>query len=465
MSYKPEEVRIRAASLVAALALAVLSYTLNATMITPLLPEIGRRLAPEGGDISLVSSLFFLSGSVAGIVLSRWSDFVGRRAVLLGALAATALGTLVCIFAPSLPVLLLGRVIQGSSSAVFQLAYIVLVETLSAAQFGVALGVITAVNGGFGGVDGYLAGVISRSFGYQAVFVCILGIGILAWLLLGQIMHPAPPPRRHEKMDWPGAAILSAGLVALMTGVSRGSASGWLAPATLALFAAAALFFTLFWRVERRRRWPLIEVRHFRSRRIWPILATTILTLGGVFAVINFTVILLSQNAEIGFGLAPEKSALLFLSPPALIGVAAAPASGWLAGRWGWGRTMTLGQACCIATLALIALFPFDKAVVAAAVAALGIFYNGLALTTVNGLGVFLSPEEAPAALPGLNGAAFGIGASLGIAIVAPFVLAGTAGGIRTALWISVGVTLLALAAGRFVPAFATIADRRIDAH
>lgn len=459
---------IRAASLVAALALAVLSYTLNATMITPLLPEIGRALAPAGGDVSLVSSLFFLSGSVAGIVLSRWSDFIGRRVMLMGALAATLLGTAVCIAAPSLPILLFGRVIQGASSAAFQLAYIVLVETLSAARFGVALGVITAVNGGFGGVDGYLAGVVSRHWGYRAVFAIILAVGVMALALVARVMRPAPPPRAHETMDWPGAAALSAGLVALMTGVSRGSAAGWLSPVALALFAAAAALFVVFWQVERRRRWPLIEVRHFRSRRIWPIIATTILTLGGIFAVINFTVVMLSQNAGIGFGLAPAESALLFLSPPALIGVAAAPLSGWAAGRLGWVRTMRIGLCCCIASLAVIALFPFEKWVVAAAIAALGVFYNGLTLTTVNGLGVFLSPEEAPAALPGLNGAAFGIGASLGIAIVAPFVIEGSASGIRIALWISVGITVLALVAGRFVPsppALSRVPQGRTYAH
>jgi MFS family permease len=448
--------------------LAVLSYTLNATMITPLLPEIGRRLAPDGADISLVSSLFFLSGSVAGIVFSRWSDFVGRRPVLMGSLAATALGTLICIFATSLPLLLFGRVIQGLSSAAFQLAYIVLVETLSAAQFGVALGVITAINGGFGGVDGYLAGIIARFYGYRAVFGCIFVVGLMAMGLLRSVMPSLPPPRPDEKMDWPGAAALSAGLVALMTGVSHGSSAGWLASVTLALFVLAAVCFGLFWKIERIRRWPLIDVRHFRSRRIWPILATTILTLAGVFAVINFTVILLSQNAEIGFGLAPEDSALLFLSPPALIGVAAAPVSGWLAGRWGWVRTMKIGLLCCIAALAVIALFPFEKWVIVGAIAALGVFYNGLALTTVNGLGVFLSPEEAPAALPGLNGAAFGIGASLGIAIVAPFVLGDTQAGLRIALWISVGITVLALAASRFVPSLPTLAavrKRRANAH
>ena len=446
----------------------MLSYTLNATMITPLLPEIGRRLAGGEGDISLVSSLFFLSGSVAGIVLSRWSDFIGRRRILLGALAATAVGTLICILAPSLPVLLLGRVVQGTSSAAFQLAYIVLAETLSATQFGVALGVITAVNGGFGGIDGYLAGIVARQFGYRTVFACILLVGLSAMVLVRQVMRPAPPPRPDEAMDWPGAATLSAGLVALMSGVSQGASAGWLAPVTLVLFGVAAAFFWLFGAVERRRRWPLIEVRHFRSRRIWPILATTILTLGGVFAVINFTVVLLSQNTGIGFGLAPEASALLFLTPPALIGVAAAPVSGWVAGRWGWVRTMRVGQVCCIATLAVIALFPFEKWVVAAAIATLGVFYNGLALTPLNGLGVFLSPEEAPAALPGLNGAAFGIGASLGIAIIAPFATAGTPAGIRTALWISAGITVLALSAGRFVPTLPTLAavrERRIHAH
>ena len=459
---------MQAIPLIAALALAVLSYTLNATMITPLLPEIGRQIAPEGGDISLVSSLFFLSGSVAGIVLSRWSDFVGRRPVLLGALCATVLGSVICLTAGSLPMLLVGRVVQGMSSAAFQLAYIILVETLDAAQFGVALGVITAVNGGFGGVDGYLGGIISRHYGYRPVFACIGLVALLALALVAVVLRPAAPPRRGERMDWVGAAVLSAGLIALMSGVSHGATAGWLSPPTLLLFVLAAALFVLFWKVEQRRPCPLIDVRHFRSRRIWPILATTILTLAGVFAAINFTIVLLSQNTTIGFGLNPEESALAFLTPPALIGIVAAPLSGWLAGRWGWVRTMKAGLACCIATLAVIALFPFERGLVMVGVALLGVFYNGLALTTVNGLGVFLSPEEAPAALPGLNGAAFGIGASLGIAIVAPFVLSGSADGVRLALWISVILTGLALAAARFVPSLPTLAairHRRAHAH
>ncbi len=85
------------------------------------------------------------------------------------------------------------------------------------------------------------------------------------------------------------------------------------------------------------------------------------------------------------------------------------------------------------------------------AVALLGLTYNGLALTTLNGLGVILSPRTAPAALPGLNGAAFGLGANLGIAIVAPFVAAGTGGGYVTALGISCAITVAAFVASLFI--------------
>ena len=68
----------RAVGLVATLILGVLSYQLNASMITPALPDIARALHEDVGAVSQVSSLFFLAGAVGGVELSRWSDFIGR---------------------------------------------------------------------------------------------------------------------------------------------------------------------------------------------------------------------------------------------------------------------------------------------------------------------------------------------------------------------------------------------------
>ena len=441
----------RAVGLVATLILGVLSYQLNASMITPALPDIARSLGENVGAVSQVSSLFFLAGAVGGVVLSRWSDFIGRKRALLIVLVLLSVGTLVCLFAPNLTWLLVGRVLQGASSAAFQLSYVILSESMTAKVFGTTLGVITAVNGGVGGVDGYLGGLLADTFGYRSIFVVIFLVGLLALLCVQLVVPKTARPVSAGRMDWWGAAALSLALITITYFVSNGSSAGWLAPVTLAYLAGSIVFVIAFWVVEKRRLTPLIAIEHLRSRQVWPVLATTVLTLSGVFAVINFTVVLLSQDAKHGFGLDAATGALLFLAPPALIGVVSAPLSGWLAGRRGWIPVLRVGMVLCIAALIVIALLPQNLWTVFAMIALLGVTYNGLVLTTINGLGVVQSPADAPAALPGLNGAAFGIGASLGIGIVAPFAAAGTAGGYSVALWISVCITVLALLASLLI--------------
>jgi MFS family permease len=85
----------RAAALVATLTLGALSYQVNATMVTPVLPEIASAMKESIAHVSQVSSLFFLAGAIAGVVLGRWSDFVGRRRALILVLLVLGVGTLV----------------------------------------------------------------------------------------------------------------------------------------------------------------------------------------------------------------------------------------------------------------------------------------------------------------------------------------------------------------------------------
>ena len=436
----------RAAVLVASLLVAVVAFQLGASMVTPALPAIARTLGVGADDVAGVSSYFFLAGAVAGVVLSRWSDYVGRRRIMLLTLGIMLTGTVVCLVATSLPLLLAGRVMQGTSSAIFQLSYIILSERLAPRVFGTALGVVTAINGGVGGVDGYVGGLLTDRFGYRSVFLVIAVVGVLAVLCVLRTVPRAGRPATTGSMDWWGAAALSLTLVCVTLLVKAGPADGWAAPATLGLLAGTVVSAVAFWQIERRRRSPLFPLAQLRSREVWPLVVTTLLTLSSVFAVINFTVVMLSQDAEVGFGMSASTSALLFLSPPALIGLFAAPLSGWLAGRRGWVVVLRWGLVACLALLVVIALSPTRQSVVVAAVACLGIAYNGLVMTTANGLGVLQSPPDAPGALPGLNSSAFGIGAGLGIGLVAPFVAQGGLGGYTTALWISAGITALALA-------------------
>ncbi|MFF2317532.1 MFS transporter [Arthrobacter sp. NPDC058097] len=442
-----------AALLITTLLLGVLSFQLNASMVTPALPQIAASFGQAPDAAAPVQSMFFLAGAIAGPVIGRWSDFIGRRAALLLVLAIMGAGTILCIAAPTLPLLVAGRFLQGVSSAVFALSYIVLSENLQPRVFGTSVGIIAAINGGIGGVDGYVGGLMSETLGFRSIFAVVL---VLTAVAAGCILKTVPKGRpQHVRgaMDWWGATSLSVFLVFITYFVSGGSASGWTAPGTLALLAGTIASFAAFWLIEKRRSHPLIAVHHLRSRQVWPVIASTVLTLAGIFAIMNFTVVLLSQDKGPGFGLSPSLSALLFLTPAALIGVFAAPFAGWLAGRRGWIKVLRTGTAMSLACAAAAAAFSNNQIAVMVAVAALGIFYNGLFLTAINGLSVLLSPKEAPASLPSINGASFGIGASLGVVIVAPFAAQATTAGYATALWISVGITAAAFIVSLFVPA------------
>jgi predicted MFS family arabinose efflux permease len=442
-----------AALLISTLLLGVLSFQLNASMVTPALPQIAASFGQSADAAAPVQSMFFLAGAIAGPVIGRWSDFIGRRAALLLVLAIMGAGTVLCIAAPTLPLLITGRFLQGVSSAVFALSYIVLSENLQPRVFGTSVGIIAAINGGIGGVDGYVGGLMSETLGFRSIFAVVLVLTAVAAVCILRTVPKGRPEHIRGAMDWWGAGSLSVFLVFITYFVSGGSAAGWTAPGTLALLAGTIASFAAFWLIEKRRSHPLIAVHHLRSRQVWPVIASTVLTLAGIFAIMNFTVVLLSQDKGFGFGLSPSLSALLFLTPAALIGVFAAPLAGWLAGRRGWIKVLRAGTAMSLVCAVAAAAFSSNQVAVIVAVAALGIFYNGLFLAAINGLSVLLSPKEAPASLPSINGASFGIGASLGVVIVAPFAAQATAAGYATALWISVGITAAAFIVSLFVPA------------
>ena len=441
---------VKISATLTALLFGVVAFQLNASMVAPAVPEMARTLSSTPSLVGISQTLFFLVGGIAGIVLTRYSDHAGRRRILIYSLVAMSAGTVVAMLAPNVATLYVGRLLQGASGSVFQITYLILRDILTPKQFGPALGLVTAISCGVGGADQFLGGMLSDHWGFRSIFFVILVIGLIA-ITLSVLYVPESTAASPGSMDWPGAAALSAALIFVNLGVARGGSHGWASLAAASLLAVALACFAAFWFIEKRRAHPLISTTHLKSRQIWPIVATTLATLTGVFAAINFTVVVFSQDHRAGYGLSATASALMFLSPAAAIGVLAAPITGWLAPRVGWRAIMWSGLSLSIAALLVSTLLLDHKWIVFAAFSLLGVFYNGLALTTINGLGVILSPADAPGALPGLNGACFQIGAGLGIAIVAPVVASGTYAGYQEAMWISVAVVAMALFASLWV--------------
>lgn len=445
--------------LVAALVSSVISFQLNASMLVPAIGAINHQLGD--GAFTAMGNYFFLAGAIVSVIFARWSDFVGRKPILIGVMGVAVVGTIVCILATSLPVMVIGRILQGGCVLSFSLAYMILREHLSGPAFGACVGIVSAINGGVAGLDTLLGGVMVDAWGYQSIFVLIACIGVAA-IGFALIAVPGGRPKAGAvgKMDWIGGLLLAAAVASINLFLTAGGTSGWLSGPALAWVAAAVVSLIAFVVVESKVSSPLIAVRHLRSLKVWPVLTSVTLGLGAFYVVLNFIVPAIAEDTKVGWGLSGTTMALLFLTPAALLGLASAPIAGRIAVKTHFVTTLRAGIVLTLIVTAATALFAMDKWVVFALMIVFGIVYNGLMLTSASGMGVVQAPDDAPGSLPGISNACFGIGASIGFAWSGPIVSAGTVSGYHTALWMCVAIGVVALASSFVLrPKLATTAN------
>ncbi|MEV0601785.1 MFS transporter [Streptomyces sp. NPDC050315] len=458
--------------LLPSLVLAVLGYQINATMLSPALPDIARRLDTSSSLVGLSQTLFFLLAAVGQVTLARLSDYRGRKPVMLLCGVLLIIGNLACALAPDISVYLAGRILQGVSAAMFSLSFLTLNDLLPPAGFGRAAGIISAVNGGFAGIDAIVGGQLADTVGFRAIFLGGLVLSVVGTLAVARYV-PAVPPKAKGTMDWLGAGLLALGLSGLLIGLAQGAAWGWTSPATLGCVLGGLAALAAFVLVQRSRSaggngtgtdsgtgadsrtgaarpriTAVIDIRLLASRRAWPLLLTVTLTLAGAFGALALTIPLFTQDAHAGYGLSATWSALLYSTPAAAIGVIGAPLAGYFGPRIGWRRVALIGSAGSLLAFAVAVPFRDQPWVLFAALAVLGLTYNGISITALNGLAVVSAPKDQQGALTGLTGACFGVGASLGTALASGLITtAGTSGATGAAAYTGAFVAALALLA------------------
>lgn len=412
---------VRVGVLVTALLTACVAFQLNASMLSPALKSIEDSLGASSAEIGLTQTAFFTSAALFSLFLPRLGDVLGRRKVLAGMLALMAVGCVVAALATSVPMLFAGRVIQGASGPVVPLCLIMLrQEVTEPKKYGTLLGVITAVNGGIAGVDSLAGGYLADNHGFGSVFWAMAVVAVVATVLVATLTPESKVPAA-DRMDWPGVGLLVVSVGSLLIALNEAGklgAADWTLIGVLVVLSAVA--FALFWRNEDRSTHPLVATRHLRQRSTWATLLTTVLTMTGVFAVMNGLIPAFAQDARAGLGMSAEQSAWWTLTPYALAGLAMGPVAGRLAATFGYGRILRIGLVGSVASVVLMILtMPAHSRVLLLVTSVLvGITYAGVANIVLNGLGIVLSPSENPGFLPGLNAGAFNLGAGLSFALL-----------------------------------------------
>ena len=449
------------AAVMTALLVACFAFQLNASMLSPALRVMAKELKTTDDVIGLTQTVFFTAAALFSLFLPRLGDMIGRRKLLTGMMALTAVGCVLSALAGmtgSVELLFVGRVIQGVAGPTVPVCLIMLrVAVPDPKSYGTLLGVITAVNGGIAGVDALAGGWLAQNFGFGSVFWTMAVIALLAAVAVAFLTDESLVPGDH-RMDWTGTIALVVAVGALLTIFNElaklFNANFWL---VAGLFLLAALSAVAFWIQEERTSQPLVATVYLQSRSTWALLLTTTLTMTGVFAVMNGLVPGLAQDTDYGPGLSPDVVSFWTLTPYAIAGLLMGPVSGTLAGRFGYRKVLRVGLLGTVIGLgAIFAISPSATPVLLLAVNVfVGITYAGMSNIMLNGLGVVLSPSDNPGYLPGLNAGAFNLGAGISFAILPAVSVALGSGldGFQGAVITGLVLLALAFASSLLIPA------------
>lgn len=449
------------AAVMTALLVACFAFQLNASMLSPALRLMAKELKTTDDVIGLTQTVFFTAAALFSLFLPRLGDMIGRRKLLTGMMALTAVGCALSALAGmtgSVALLFVGRVIQGVAGPTVPVCLIMLrVAVPDPKRYGTLLGVITAVNGGIAGVDALAGGWLAQNFGFGSVFWTMAVIAVLAAVAVAFLTDESLVPGDH-RMDWTGTIALVVAVGALLTIFNElaklFNANFWL---VAGLFLLAALSAVAFWIQEDRTSQPLVATVYLKSRSTWALLLTTTLTMTGVFAVMNGLVPGLAQDTDYGPGLSPDVVSFWTLTPYAIAGLLMGPVSGTLAGRFGYRKVLRVGLLGTVIGLgAILAISPSATPVLLLAVNVfVGITYAGMSNIMLNGLGVVLSPSDNPGYLPGLNAGAFNLGAGISFAILpaVSVALGNGLGGFQGAVITGLVLLALAFASSLLIPA------------
>ncbi|MEU9204916.1 MFS transporter [Streptomyces sp. NPDC048332] len=425
-SHATEGSRSHRAVLLTVTCLGQFMVLLDNSIVGAALPDMQHRLNTQLTGLQWIVDAYVLL--VAMLLLSGgvFADRFGRKRVYLTGVAVFTAASLVCSLAPSVGWLVAGRVLQGIGAAALapaSLALLVAAHPVPHERMK-AIGLWAGLSG-IGLAAGPVAGgVLTEAFGWPAIFLVNLPIGVVLLLVglrhLGESRNPNAPA-----IDVPGTVLSVLAVGVLTFGLIEGGARGWTSPVILGSFAAAVILLAAFVTVEARRPAPMLPLRLFRQR-LFTVSNTAMIVVG--FALMGSS-FFFSQFFVYVQGASILRAGLQTL-PVSLTMVIVSPYAGRLAARYGFRIVVTTGLA--LAGLGLLTLGTVHAETGYGNVWwRLGLAGVGfaLAMSPLTGAAIqAVSPQEGGLA-SGISTTTRQIGAVLGVAVLGAVVRTGQSSG------------------------------------
>lgn len=319
------------------LSLTMLLPSLGTSIANIALPTLAEAFSAPFQYIQWIVLAYLLTITISIVSVGRLGDLFGRRPVLLTGILVFMVGSALCAIAPSFNLLLIGRAVQGlGAAAMMTLSMALVSEAVPKNKTGSAMGLLATMSAFGTALGPSLGGVLIARYGWQAIFLVNLPIGLLT-LLLAERSLPRPNiAAARVKFDHLGTIVLALTLTSYSFAMTTGKNKPGLL--NILLLIAALLGAVWFTRVEARAVSPLIRIDALRAPRLRGSFAMSALVASVVMATLVVGPFYLSR----AMGLSAASVGALMSTGPFVAALVGIPA-GRLVDRFGSHRMTTLG--------------------------------------------------------------------------------------------------------------------------
>ncbi len=327
--------------------------SLDLSIVNVAFPALERTFAADSRATLawVITGYSIVFGSLL-VVAGRTADRVGGRRVFFAGLGVFTFGSLLCGIAPTVGLLVAGRLVQGLGAAALLPASLAL---LLGAYPGERRSQMVALWGGIGALavatGPSVGALLITGFGWRAAFFVNLPVGLVAWLVGRRVLEGTAQGTSRPAPDYLGVVLLAGALAALVLAISQGPSWGWTSPAVLGSLGAASVLVAAFLVRSSHHAEPVLDLDLFRSRSFSVANLATLLYAMGFFAMLLGNILFLTSV----WGYPILVAGLAVTPGPLVVAVVSGPA-GKLAGRIGFRPVLLTGFAVFAAGLAWFAL-------------------------------------------------------------------------------------------------------------
>ena len=324
------------------------------TMVIPGIPTIQKVFASTPTISSWITSAYLIVGAAVSPLFGKLGDSYGKKKMFLISLIFYMGGVGIAGFSPSIYFLLFARALQGVGFAIIPLSLAIISETFPREKIATAQGVISGTFA-IGAAAGLIIGsYVVEDLGWQYAFHTALVLSLVLFAVVMKVLRKDAPGRK-QKMDYIGAAILTAGVTLVLVYITEGPSIGWLSLEAFVLLVPGLALTLYFFFFERNRPDPMIQLALLRIRNV--LVANLVGLFSAIVMFLVFFAVVYYLELPPTFGLGLNVIAAGLSMAPSTVGmIVTGPSVGKLMARFGPKPALLLGSGLQIAGLSLFIL-------------------------------------------------------------------------------------------------------------